>query len=56
MIEILEFVFSNPWRFIGTLMFLAVATNWTPISFRTGLGYNDILKLGKKANKIKDEE
>lgn len=51
MIEILGFIFSDIWRFIGTGILLVIISRFRLISINNGLSYEDILKLVKKNNK-----
>ncbi len=32
MLEVLEFLFASPWRYLGILVLFLVLTLWTPIS------------------------
>ena len=36
MIQVLEFIFSSPWRFLGSLVLLVVFTFWQPIVIQIG--------------------
>jgi hypothetical protein len=41
MIELLEFIFSSVWRFIGFLLLLATACTWSPITINKKIGISE---------------
>lgn len=50
MIELLEFIFSKFWRFIGFAILLVIVSSWTPVSIKKGLTIDEIKKLIKTKN------
>ncbi len=50
--ETLQFIFSDFWHFIGTVVLLTIATKWTPI--KIGTMENSIEQLSQSLDAMVD--
>jgi len=48
--ELLEFIFSSFWKFIGFLLLLAIVCTWSPITINKKIKINDTKKSKKEEN------
>lgn len=49
--ELLKFIFSSFWVFIGFSMLLAILSSWSPIVIKRGLNLDEIKKIIKSLKK-----
>lgn len=39
MLEVLQFIFGSPWRFLGVCFMIAIFTYWRPVQVNVMNGY-----------------